>query len=328
MSVFGHILPGAWRLSRITNLDKVALYRLAIVEFYLRNGKKGRLTTKTFGVSTATVYRWVNRYKKWNLATLRSRPTRPHQTRKPITNWQTVERVVEVREANRTWSKYKIGHQLRKEGFVVSNSTVGRILKRKNLIPVKIGRKKTKRVSLTRPRASKKLWNQFPGCLVQIDTAHLNPRGRRYCFQYTAIDTFTRLSFAKVYPTRGSKNGRLFLKELKGHFPFSVKAIQSDNGSEFLGDFHHQLETEKKPHYFSYPATPRMNSRVERMIRTTREELWNQGYLLGDLDDLNESLEEYLITYNTKRPHQALGYQTPMEYYLSIKKEASRFRNC
>jgi transposase len=78
MSVFGHILPGAWRLSRIRDLDKVALYRLTIVEFYLRNGKKGRLTAKTFGVSTATVYRWVNRYKKWNLASLRSREGVPH----------------------------------------------------------------------------------------------------------------------------------------------------------------------------------------------------------------------------------------------------------
>jgi putative transposase len=328
MSVFGYILPGAWRLSRLTDLDKVALYRLAIVEFYLRNDKRGRLTAKTFRVSTATVYRWVSRYKKWNLATLRSRSTRPHQTRIPTTDWQTVERVVEIRKANLTWSKYKIGYQIRKEGFVVSDSTVGRILKRKDLIPVKLGRKKRKRVSLTRPRADKKLWNQAPGYLIQVDTAYLNPKGRRYCFQYTAIDTYTRLSFARVYPTRGSKNGKLFLKEVKRYFPFPIKAVQSDNGSEFLGDFHHQLEKEDKIHYFSYPATPKMNSRVERMIRTTRDELWNQGYLLGDLDDLNESLEEYLITYNTKRPHQALGYQTPMDYYLSIKKEASRFRNC
>lgn len=327
MSVFGHILPGSWRLSRITELDKVALYRLAIVEFYFRNDKKGRFTAKTFGISTATVYRWVNRYKKWNLASLRSLSTRPHQTRKPITNWRIVERVVQLRKNYPTWSKYKIGHKARAEGYIVSDSTVGRILKRKNLITVKFRKRKTKRISLTRPRIKKQFWNHSPGFLIQVDTAYLNPRGRGLCFQYTAIDTYTRLSFAKIYPTRGSKNGQLFLKELRKHFPFTIKAVQSDNGSEFLGDFHSQLKQESTLHYFSYPATPKMNSRVERMIRTTREELWNQGHLLGDLEDLNKSLNQWLKIYNNQRPHQALDYQTPMQYYQNLKKEATRFRN-
>jgi transposase InsO family protein len=325
MSVFGYILPGSKRLSRIKELDKVALYRLAIVEFYLRNNKQGRLTAKTFNVSTATVYRWVNRYKRWNLITLRDYSHRPHHTRTPMVNWKIVEEVVKLRKDYPARSKYKLNIELKKLGYTVSDSTVGRILTRKHLVKPRPFRKSKPHISCFRPHTSKDLWNRKPGALIQIDTAYLNPAGRGFCFQYIATDTFTRLSFAKVYPTRGSKNGKLFLEELNKQFPFKIEAIQSDNGSEFLGEFHKSVQELGITHYFTHPATPKMNSRVERMIRTTRDELWNQGYLLGDLSDLNESLSAYINEYNNQRPHQSLKYLTPMKYYQTIE-EASRFR--
>lgn len=328
MSVFGYILPRSRQLIKIAKLNQVAKYRLAIVQFYLRNDQRGRLTARTFNISTATVYRWVNRYRKWNLKTLNNRSHRPHHLRQPIVEWELMQKIVEIRKTNPTWSKYKIYPQLVREGFKTSVSTVGRTLKRKGLIvkSVKV-KKRSKTCILNRPKANRELWAASPGSLVQIDTAYLNPKGRGFCFQYIAVDCVTRLAWGKVYPTRGAKNGQLFLKEVKQFFPFKIQAIQSDNGSEFLGNFHENLEKEHISHYFTYPATPKMNSRVERLIRTTREELWNQGYLLGDLDDLNQSLTEYLTKYNHQRPHQSLNYQAPMEYYLNLTKTgASRFR--
>lgn len=327
MSVFGYILPRTKRLSRLTDLDKICLYRLGMVEFYFRNSKKGRLTAKTFNVSTATVYRWVKRYRKWNLSSLKDYSRRPIHTRLPTTNWKLIQKVIDIRKENPHFSKYKIGFVMRAEGLNISDSTVGRILKRKNLIPLKPRGNTRRRSILSWPKAEKWLWLKNPGSLIQIDTAYLNPRGRRYCYQFVAVDSTTRMVFSKIYPTRGSKNGKLFLEEVKRHFPFMIQSVQSDNGSEFLGEFHSKLQEENIKHFFTYPATPKMNSRAERVIKTVREEFWNDGNLLGDLHDLNESLEEWLTFYNTKRPHQSLNYQTPMGYYLSLKeKETIGFR--
>lgn len=326
MSVFGYILPGSKRISRVKEVDKIGLYRLSIVEFYLRNKKKGRLTAQTFGISTATVYRWVKRYKRWNLNSLKDHSKRPFHLRSSTIDWRIIERIVQIRKDNSCWSKYKIGYLLRKKGLQISDSTIGRILKKKNLIREDFKRRKTRKVSFIKSRAQKVLWTRKPGSLVQIDTAYLNPKGRGFCFQYVAIDSKTRMMFSKIYPTRGSKNGKLFLDELKSYFPFKVESVQSDNGSEFLGELHGELNRNRINHYFTYPATPKMNSRVERVIKTTREEFWNDGNMLGDLDDLNESLREWLIKYNYQRPHQSLGYLTPMEYYHSLEKEATGFR--
>ncbi|MFZ3054704.1 MAG: hypothetical protein WA091_01860 [Minisyncoccales bacterium] len=51
-------------------------------------------------------------------------------------------REVELRKKYRAWSKYKIGAMIRKEGIDVSDSTIGRVLKRRSLIDLKISRKK------------------------------------------------------------------------------------------------------------------------------------------------------------------------------------------
>ena len=50
---------------------------------------------------------------------------------------------------------------------------------------------------------------------------------------------------------------------------------------------------------------------VERLWRSVKyEEVYLKDYQSGK--EANESLGQYLDFYNTKRPHQALSYQTPM----------------
>jgi transposase len=53
--------------------------------------------------------------------------------RKPTTSQEIVFRVVSLRKEYPAWSKHKIKVLLEKEGIEVSESTVGRILKRKGM---------------------------------------------------------------------------------------------------------------------------------------------------------------------------------------------------
>jgi putative transposase len=55
---------------------------------------------------------------------------------------------------------------------------------------------------------------------------------------------------------------------------------------------------------------------VERLWRSLKhEDLYLKGYTSGV--ELHQGLREYFQFYNTERQHQALGYQTPDEVYVS-----------
>jgi putative transposase len=61
---------------------------------------------------------------------------------------------------------------------------------------------------------------------------------------------------------------------------------------------------------------------VERLWRTVKyEEVYLRAY--QDAREARTSLSSYFRFYNTKRPHQALGYLTPAEVYNSAKMEVT-----
>ncbi len=152
----------------------------------------------------------------------------------------------------------------------------------------------------------------FPGCLIQIDTKHLRFGGIKF-YQFTAIGCFSRVAFRRVYRSAGSRCAEAFLSELKEYMPFSVLAPQTDNGSEFLRHFDRATEEELITHYFSHPHCPKENAHVERKIQTAKYELWafKEAHTVKDL---NQLVDEWNYIYNYVRPHQSLGYLTPMEF--------------
>ena len=157
----------------------------------------------------------------------------------------------------------------------------------------------------------------FPGSLVQVDTKHLSlPGNTNKHYQFTAVDCFSRVAYCRVFKTGSSGNAEVFLKELLDYLPFPVMAIQTDNGSEYMKHFDAALERLGITHYFSHPHCPQENTRVERKIQTTKQELWS--FRVGfDVGELNRITSEWNKTYNDYRPHQALGYKTPNEFLRS-----------
>ena len=66
--------------------------------------------------------------------------------------------------------------------------------------------------------------------------------------------------------------------------------------------------------------TPTDNPFDERFNRTLREEFIQLGNLISDCDIFNQRLTEWLIEYNFKRPHQSLGYETPIGFHYKYHK--------
>jgi putative transposase len=61
---------------------------------------------------------------------------------------------------------------------------------------------------------------------------------------------------------------------------------------------------------------------IERLWRTVKyEEVYLKAY--QDARDARIGLGSYFCFYNTERPHQALGYKTPAEVFISTSVEAT-----
>ncbi|MFA7141691.1 MAG: hypothetical protein WC157_00095 [Candidatus Paceibacterota bacterium] len=61
----------------------------------------------------------------------------------------------------------------------------------------------------------------------------------------------------RIYSTKSSRTGKELIEECRRSFDFKMKAIQTDNGSEFHKEFHKHLVKLDLPHYYTYPRQPK-----------------------------------------------------------------------
>jgi transposase InsO family protein len=238
----------------------------------------------------------------------------------PITPWLIVSEAVALRKQYPAWSKYKIRILLKKRGIKTSASTIGRIFKRKDLINKKESQKRKRAALRPRARFPRGFCISAPGDMVQIDTKHVNLIEGRKIYQFTAIDVLTKKRVLRYYSSASSRNGADFLRCCIEEFPFRIKNIQTDNGSEFLKEFDKFCKKKKIPRYFIYPKKPKQNSYVEISHEADEKEFYNQGSVGSNMVWMKERLKEHEHIWNEIRPHQALNYLTPNEYFLKWQK--------
>ncbi|BAL80245.1 integrase core domain-containing protein [Caldisericum exile] len=108
---------------------------------------------------------------------------------------------------------------------------------------------------------------------------------------------------------------------------YAIKVVQRDFGSEFLGEFDEYLKKKNIKHNFIYPRCPRINGFIERANRTLQEEFidLNLLLLLDNINEFNKRLIDYLIWYNTQRPHKSLNNLTPIDYVLKYYPESQMY---
>ena len=208
---------------------------------------------------------------------------------------------------------------MKREGLIVSESTVGRILKRKGLIDKKISRKRRRAALHPKARFPKGLRINREGQMIQMDTKHIMLIGGRRFYQFTAIDVLSKRKVMRVYPSESSRNGALFLKECIASFPFPIQAVQTDNGAPFLKEFDKLCGELKLPHYFIYPRHPKQNSYVEISHGADKREFYQQGNACSILSEMQKRINAWEDVWNNFRPHEALGQLTPAEYSQRIK---------
>jgi putative transposase len=307
--------------------------RLKIIEFFDEFGEEA--TRKAFDKSRSTIYLWKQTLKKsgGKLSALSPGDRTPINKRKRIVHPFIERFIVEYRTNHPGADKTTITPALTiacKLNVIrpVSESTIGRIiydLKRKGRIPksnkVTINGR-TGRLLVREPKRNRKKLRRkdylpkCPGDLVQMDTVAIFVAGlKRYIF--TAIDVNTRFAFAYAYVSNSSANGNDFLGKFCKVAPFVTRRVQTDNGSEFAKHYDQYCHENRLTHFFNYPKHPQSNGYLERFNRTVQEQfVYSYEDLLDDLPIFNSKLMDYLIWYNTEKPHRGIGKVPPMRYYL------------
>lgn len=310
------------------NLSKQALKRLEWMDWYFNHGRNARLTCRHFGISPDTFYLWRRKFNPSNLNSLEfnTKLCTPHRLREMTTPTWILKKIYDIRKDDLEKSKYEIHEELLREDIKISHKVIQKVINRhielKN-IQHKAYLKKHRNYSIARIKAAYELKDKDLGSLVQIDTKYLYILGRRF-YLYVAIDCKSRYAFIWAYASCNSTNSADFLTKVIDYFPFPIKAINTDNGPEYLLNFHKKCEELNIPHYFNTPHTPTMNSRAERLIQTAEYEFFNyQDDLMPVLKDINSRCESFNDKYNNRRFHHAINYKTPSEYvynYLQTQK--------
>jgi putative transposase len=314
-------VPKARQLARLgAELSREAQLRLKWMSHYLRHGRNAAFTCRHYGISRQSFYRWWRRYDPHDLSTLEGRSHRPRHLRQPSWTPKMADRVLALRRKFPRWGKDKLVVLLRQEGFSVSTSMVGRILgelKRKGLIREPLRSGSGRRWLRARPDAVRKPKEYRaiqPGALVQVDTLEVRPLPGVAWKHFTGRDVVSRWDVLQAHTRATAVTATEFLDSLQQRMPFPIRAVQVDGGSEFAAEFEQACQQRGLRLFVLPPRSPKLNGAVERAQRTHTEEFYQVTNCSLEMAALNRELRAWEKTYNTVRPHQSLGYLTPLQF--------------
>lgn len=306
-----------WRKqAKLAGLSDKAKLRLEWIVFYHTVGKRNaQQTASHFGIARSKFYYWFSRFNECQLQSLEDNPSTPRTKR----SWQpdpvVLKRMLSLRKQYPCWGKMKLKFAYQYLfGQSISSWQFQRLIETFQLYRPKKqskcsgnGAKKQLISKQTRDSATN---------LFSLDTKVLHLYGFVY-YILVAVSHTGKLAYARAYWSHSSATAADFLARLEYLFEGKVAVILTDNGSEFQKHFNEACQKSNINRYYSRVRTPKDNPEVERMIRTLQEEWLNLGNCHKNIQELNQSLTQFLIIYNFKRPHQTLNYLTPIQYALN-----------
>jgi transposase InsO family protein len=317
-------------------ITEQAKERCRILTFWQKHGTEA--TEEAFRVKRRTLFNWrkLLHVGHGKLEVLNPGKRTPRTKRKRIWDERILEEIRRLREKHPNLGKEKLHPLLLDfcDAFGLKEcpktKTIGRLIKDMGglrVAPQKVSHfgkvKKANRKKVL--RKPKDLIPTYPGHVMALDTIVKQKNGRRM-YILTAIDIYTRITFAIATKSHSSRTSAQFFFLIMQLFPYEIRNVLTDNGSEFKKCLDHLLLENNITHYHTYPKTPKMNAHCESFNGTIQEEFvdYNDNLLFDDTHKFNQKMKEYLEFYNTKRVHYAFkNKQTPLDaltasdYYVS-----------
>lgn len=307
-----------WRKqAELLRLSKRAKQKLEwFIYYYSKAKEKALVTCRYFGISKTAFYKWLSIFDGTNLRALEEGSRAPVSRRFHHIERVTEQRILHLRKLHPEYGKMKLAtlYQFHYHEYI-SSWQCQLVIEKYHLQRRADKSSRTfKKQSISKRRIQQLKKQQHPGFLAAFDSIELNWLGRKV-YIVTAIDTVSKLAWARAYSTHTSATAKDLFQRLYALVFGNIANTLQDNGSEFEKCFEQLLASLDIPQYFSRVKTPKDNPVCERFNRTVKSEFLRMGNMTADLQELNRRLSQWLIKYNFYRPHQTLNYQTPITYY-------------
>jgi transposase InsO family protein len=272
------------------------------------------------GVSRATAYKWVNRYRAEGEAGLADRSSRPHHSPRRLDEATEVQ----ILEARAEW---RYGPDRLGPLLGVAASTVHRVLARNGCNRMR----DADRVTLAPVRYEA----CHPGALVHQDhkklgripdgggwralgrelAPHHNHSRVGYDHLEVVIDDASRYAVVVPVPDETSASAIAALETAVAEFGrmgIPVERVLTDNGTNYKRQFDAAAERLGVRHKRTRPRRPQTNGKAERVIKTLIHE-WAYARLYTTNRERMAALPVFVDFYNRRRPHTALGGRSPLD---------------
>lgn len=277
-------------------------------------GANRRELCRRYGASPTLGYRLLDRYRAEGLAGLEERSRRP-LTSPRRTSDEVEAAVLAVRAEHPAWGGRKIAAVLRRRGLAApAPSTITAILRRHGVELGAFGGGEASFIRFEHP-APNDLWQMDFKGHVAMRSGRLHP--------LTVLDDHSR--FCVVLAACDNEK----TQTVKGHLTEAFERyglpwrMTMDNGSPWgngpgdpftpLGVW---LIEQDIGIGHSRPYHPQTQGKDERFHRTLKAEAL-AGQPLHDIGHAARHLDRWRGIYNTERPHEALGMQTPIDRYAA-----------
>jgi transposase InsO family protein len=303
------------RRSKLTVLG-----RRLLVERVLAQGWPVAQAAEAQGISVATAYKWLRRWRAEGDPGLADRSSRPHRSPRRLSA-EREQAILACRRSCRV-GPHRIGWALGE-----APSTVHAVLRRHQL---------PRLWELDRPTGQVVHYQrQRPGELLHVDIKPQGripaggghrllgrPAGRRhrskvgYDYLHVAVDDHTRLAYVEAHPRQDGPAAAEFTGRALAWFAglgVRVERVLTDNGWCYRSQaFQQVLAAADARHRRTRPYRPQTNGKAERFNATLSLE-WGYARLYASNQARLDALPGWLHAYNYHRPHHGLGGRTPMQ---------------
>lgn len=293
-------------------ITSTAQFRQRVIRYSEKHGVTK--ASERHRISRNAIYEWKARYDgHWKSLLDRSHRPKSH----PKQHSEAEKGMILRHYAKNKDDRIVLWDTLRKKGYTRHYNSLVRVLNKWIIDDDKAKNKGRKPMLYQRA--------EYPGKKVQIDVKFVPSfsvsNGQKY-YQYTAIDECTRLVFREMYDEHSTYSSKDFLMKLIEAFPFPIREIQTDNGTEFTNAllvkksthkslFEQALEDMDIMYHRIRIATPRHNGKVERQHRTDEKRFYKKMRMYSLADGRMQ-----LVRYNkwsNSIPKICLNFLSPNE---------------